>query len=110
MRIKSYPMLLLVAETLVYIDSEESLNDELHSLSEQSLSESYGIYQDASCLSLQGHALTLPSLTDLSQLVQQSLLREGHCCVSKIQLRSVNEAFALLAAEQSPQMCRNTAS
>ncbi|WP_440055045.1 DUF4144 family protein [Pseudoalteromonas sp. T1lg65] len=97
MTIKSYPFLLVLNQSIEFIADQEILEQHLHYLSASQRSEVTCIYTDGSCYNLSGQPVVAISLDRLTDLVKNWLVMEGHCCVQKIQLRNIAEAFALLA-------------
>ncbi|PCK31468.1 DUF4144 family protein [Pseudoalteromonas piscicida] len=97
MTIKSYPILLVLDQSLELIEDEKALLDSIHMLDEAMQGRTMVITQNGCCADLNGQEVSQIELTHLTNLVQQYLIDEGECCVSKIQLRNIQQAFALLA-------------
>ncbi|NUZ10795.1 hypothetical protein HUZ36_08385 [Pseudoalteromonas sp. McH1-7] len=96
MTIKNYPILLVLDQSIELIEDDKALSDSIHMLDDATKSNAVVIASNGSCTNLQGHVVDTIELPDLTSLVQQYLIDEGQCCVSKIQLQSVQQAFALL--------------
>ncbi|MFC0117953.1 DUF4144 family protein [Pseudoalteromonas xiamenensis] len=96
MSTNSYPLLLISSHEIQLIEDQETFESEIFYIEDKEL-ESYRIITIDGCnFSLKGDALPALSMAELTCLVQQSLVQDGHCCVGKITLTNVQEAFALL--------------
>ncbi|WP_125716722.1 DUF4144 family protein [Pseudoalteromonas rubra] len=93
MTIKSYPFLLWLDQSLAYVRSEDELTEMCHYAGPD---EGICIYPDGHYLTRSGQAVTPLSADALTRLVQQTLVQEGQCCVSKLSECSVEDAFKLL--------------
>lgn len=109
MSINSYPILLISRDELVFIEDEEQLENEIFHLDSNELKEATVITKAGCYFSLMGEIKPAYDLHQLSRLVQHALLLDGHCCVEKIQLSNIVEAFQLFTVDQGAQMCSNTA-
>ena len=94
---KTYPRMLVLDQSIEFIDSEETFNDSLHGLDEATKRDTFYILEDGQCFDLAGNKVTTLGMAELTALVQQQLIAEGQCCVSKLQLQDVSQAFSLLS-------------
>ncbi|WP_010383255.1 DUF4144 family protein [Pseudoalteromonas rubra] len=93
MTIKSYPFLLWLDQSLAYVSNETELTEMCHYAGAD---EGICIYPDGQYLTRSGQQVPALSADELTRLVQQTLVQEGQCCVSKLNQCSVKEAFELL--------------
>lgn len=96
MTIKHYPLLLIIQDDIEYIENQSMLDASLYSIDKKEFNEIFVIYNNG-----ESHALSSPApikicLTELTKLVQQSLVDDGQCCVEKIEITDVCQAFYLL--------------
>ncbi|MBQ4844102.1 hypothetical protein J8M01_01090 [Pseudoalteromonas sp. MMG005] len=96
MTIKSYPLILCFPESIDFIYNEECLKISLYYIDKQTLKDIIVIYENGECYNLSQQLVSPINLDTLTQLVQQSLINEGQCCVEKILLTSPSQAFPLL--------------
>ena len=92
-----YPRLLVLDQSVEFIDSEETFIDSLHGLDEATKRDAFYILNDGQYFDLAGNKVTTLGMAELTALVQQQLIAEGQCCVSKLQLQDVSQAFSLLS-------------
>lgn len=97
MAIKTYPLLLVLDQSIELIEDEKALLDATHLLDDASLKRVILVYPNDHCSNAQGAPVQCIDLKFLTELVQQYLINEGQCCVSKIQLRNTQQAFDLLS-------------
>ncbi|ASD68384.1 DUF4144 family protein [Pseudoalteromonas piscicida] len=96
MAIKSYPLLLVLDQSIEFIEDEKALRDATHLIDNASLKRVMLVYPNERCSNIQDAPVQCIDLKYLTELVQQYLIDEGQCCVSKIQLRNTQQAFDLL--------------
>ncbi|WMN61112.1 DUF4144 domain-containing protein [Pseudoalteromonas xiamenensis] len=95
MSTNSYPLLLISSQEVQLIEDQETFENEVFYIKNNELDNHRIITTDGFNFSLKGDALPALSMAELTCLVQQSLAQEGHCCVGKIMLTNIQEAFAL---------------
>lgn len=93
MTIKSYPFLLWLDQSLAYVSNESELTEMCHYSGPD---EGICIYRDGQYMTRFGETIAPLSAGALTRLVQQTLVQEGQCCVSKLSECSVEDAFKLL--------------
>ncbi|CAM4037629.1 hypothetical protein [Pseudoalteromonas byunsanensis] len=101
MPIKYYPFLLCLEESIEFIDTETTFEHAVFYLTDTQMQHALCVYENGQCYDLQGNKMELPGLALLTQHVQQALLDDGQCCVQKITLTDVRQAFALLKSTLS---------
>lgn len=97
MAIKTYPLLLVLDQSIEFIEDEKALRDATHLLDVASLKRLILVYPNDCCSNVQGAPVQCIDLKYLTELVQQYLVDEGQCCVSKIQLSNTQQAFDLFS-------------
>lgn len=96
MTIKHYPLLLVIQGDIEYIKDQSMLDASLYSIDKKEFNKILVIYNSGECHVLSSSAPIKICLTELTKLVQQSLVDDGQCCVEKIEITDVCQAFYLL--------------
>ncbi|TQF72107.1 hypothetical protein [Pseudoalteromonas luteoviolacea] len=94
--INSYPLVLIFDQSIEYVDSAKSLEECLFYLTEKQLKTAVYINESGDVCDQDGTSKSLPSYINLTTLVQQKLVSEGHCCTAKIQINQLDQLFSLL--------------
>lgn len=91
-----YPKIIIYNEEIEVVDSQTDINDFLYGMSQDTRAKVKVLEHDGNYHALDGQPCQALNSEELSQYVKQYLASEGHCCLSKIQQLTVQQAFDLL--------------
>jgi hypothetical protein len=96
MIIKHYPLLLIIQNDIEYIDTQSRFEISLYNIDKKEFDDIFVIYQSGECHLLSSPAPIELCFDKLTKIVQNTLLHDGQCCVDKIRITHICQAFDLL--------------
>ena len=94
-----FPQLVIVNDELEIVYSPQERADLLHNLTALELNDVLIISHQQEYTNLAGEPQSPCSAKQLGDWVKAYLLKEGHCCLAKIDSLSITDAFQLLTID-----------
>lgn len=91
-----YPKIIIYNEEIEVVEQPTEVDDFLYGMNKNELLQIRVLERDGNYHTLDGTPCQALSREKLTQYVKQYLANEGHCCLSKIEQLTTQQAFNLL--------------
>jgi len=88
-----FPFLFVTEQNIEYIEDQSSFDSATFYCSDDEKLAAICIRSDGLAVTLEGETLTEANLISITELLKQQLVKDGHCCVSKLHFKSMKALY-----------------